>query len=111
MEQMTFLCPDPFISSPTHKEIPINTVWTLTNNLPICFENINSSGILSGFVPLKMYDYTLLYDANDHEFTTQWALSDYNITSYVTSLMLGNSRNNTTQSCKCPAPIYYKGSR
>lgn len=53
-----------------------------------------------GFVPLKMCIYTLLYDSDDSEFTSQWALSSYHVASYNVSLMWRNSGNNATECCK-----------
>lgn len=80
---------------PTHKRIPINTIWTYLKL--ICFENTNGSGRILGYVPLKMYNYTL-FDSDDCEFTPELAISDYSVTSYNAYVIGGNSGNNTTQS-------------
>lgn len=86
-------------SCQTTRDYP-NTIWTLTDNFSVCFEDINGLGRIVGFVPLSISDYTLSYDSDNQEFTPQGTLSDCNVTSYNVSLMWGNSGNNATQSWK-----------
>lgn len=86
-------------SCQTRRDYP-NTIWTLTDNFSVCFEDINGLGRIVSFVPLSICDYTLSYDSDNQEFIPQGTLSDYNVTSYSVSLMWGNSGNNASQSWK-----------
>lgn len=61
---------------PAHKGIPLNQVWTLTQNLSLCFENIYGTGKTLASLPLNACNYTILYDSDDHEFTPCWNQED-----------------------------------
>lgn len=71
---------------PAHKRILLTQIWTLNRNLSLCFKNITGAGKTLGKLPLNVCNYTLLYDADDHEFTPCWSLHAYNVISHDASL-------------------------
>lgn len=81
--------------SPAHQDF-LTQIWALTYNLSLCIENVNGTGKTTGYFPLNVCNFTLLYDSTDHEFTPRWSLENYDVTSSKASLQWGDSQCNGT---------------
>lgn len=58
------------LMAPTHKWISLTQIWNLTPNFSLCFK-INDGNVKTlGYLSLNICNYTILYDPDEHEFTS-----------------------------------------
>lgn len=79
----------------THKWISLTEIWNLTPNFSLCFK-INDGNVKTlGYLPLNICNHTILYDWDEHEFTSHWNPEDY-FTSSINTFPHGSNENHNT---------------